>query len=220
MALRRYLAVSFLVLLAASTSGWAAENEKAKPLPAEAAPPLETFGPQYRIGAGDQLGIEVWKDPALTREVVVLPDGKISFPLIGELMAGGKTVAQLKKEIEGKLSRYVQNLVLTVEVRQLNSMQVYVLGRVNDPGRAGRVVLTENINVLQALAIAGGPNSFANRSKIRIFRQKGKKTLIIPFDYDDVTAGKDLKTNILLERGDVVFAVSYTHLTLPTTPYV
>jgi polysaccharide export outer membrane protein len=163
----------------------------------------ETFGPEYRIGPGDQLGIEVWKDPALTRVVVVLPDGKISFPLIGELVAGGKTVGQLTNEIEEKLSRYVEkNLVLTVEVRQLNSMHVYVLGHVHSPGR---MILISNINVLQALALAGGPDAFASRSKIRIFRQEGEKTVIIPFDYDEVTAGKKGETNILLRRGDVVF---------------
>ena len=201
--MKRYLAVSFLIFLAASTSGWAAESEKAGTAAALAAKQLETFGPQYRIGPGDQLGIEVWKDPSLTREVVVLPDGKITFPLIGELVAGGKTVGQLKIEIEGKLSRYVErNLVLTVEVRELNSMQVYVLGHVKSPGR---MILTSNINVLQALALAGGPDSFASRSKIRILRQEGEKNLIIPFDYDEVTAGKNLETNILLRRGDVVF---------------
>jgi polysaccharide export outer membrane protein len=157
----------------------------------------------FLIFPGDLLGIEVWKDPALTRAVVVLPDGKITFPLIGELAAGGKTVAQLKVEIEEKLSRYVErNLVLTVEVRQLNSMHVYVLGHVNSPGR---MILISNINVLQALAIAGGPDTFASRSKIRIFRQEGEKTAIIPFDYDEVTAGKNVEANILLRRGDVVF---------------
>jgi polysaccharide export outer membrane protein len=202
-ALKRYLAVSILIVLTVSASAWAAEKEKANPSPSGAVAQPETFGPQYRIGPGDLLGIEVWKDPSLTRAVIVLPDGKITFPLIGEIVAGGKTVGQLKDEIEEKLSRYVeQNLVLTVEVRQLNSMHVYVLGQVNSPGR---VVLTSNINVLQALAAAGGPTQFADRSDIRIFRQKGGGTVIIPFDYDDVTAGKKLETNILLRRGDVVF---------------
>jgi polysaccharide export outer membrane protein len=203
MALKRSLAASFLIVLAAASFCPAAESGKADPAAAVAAAQPGAFGPEYRIGPGDQLGIEVWKDPALTRAVVVLPDGKISFPLIGEILAGGKTVGELKKEIEEKLSRYVeQNLVLTVEVRQLNSMHVYVLGRVNVPGR---VVLTGNVNVLQALAIAGGPNSFANRSKVRIFRREGGKTVILPFDYDDVTAGKSLETNVLLNRGDVIF---------------
>jgi polysaccharide export outer membrane protein len=156
----------------------------------------------YIIGPGDQLGIEVWKDTALTRLVTVLPDGKISFPLVGELEAGGKTVAQLKKEIEEKIARFVPDATITVDVRQMNSLHVYVLGRVNAPGRT---ILISNVNVLQALAIAGGPNTFANRTRIRIFRQEGGKTQIFSFDYDDVTAGKDLKTNIELKRGDVIF---------------
>ncbi|MEK7394191.1 MAG: polysaccharide biosynthesis/export family protein [Fibrobacterota bacterium] len=156
----------------------------------------------YTIGPGDQLGIEVWKDPALTRVVTVLPDGKISFPLIGELDAGGKTVAQLKKEIEQKIARYVPDSTTTVEVRQSNSLHIYVLGRINAPGR---LILNANVNVLQALAIAGGPNTFANRTRIRIFRQEGGKTLSFPFNYDDVTAGKELQMNIEVKRGDVIF---------------
>lgn len=202
--MRRHPALSFvipiLVVLAASP-GPAAEVGQVLPA-GEAAERAQTFGPGYVIGPGDELGIEVWKDPALTRAVVVLPDGTISFPLIGELTAGGKTVAGLKSEMEERLARFTENLVLTVEVRQSNSMHVYVLGRVNAPGR---MVLNSNINVLQALAIAGGPNSFANRSRIRILRSDGGKTVVIPFDYDEVTAGKKLETNILLRRGDVVF---------------
>jgi polysaccharide export outer membrane protein len=168
----------------------------------------EPGGPQpvvqeYRIGPGDVLNIEVWKDAALSRQVVVLPDGKISFPLIGELTAGDRTVAELKKEIEGNISRFVPDSPLTVEVRQINSLHIYVLGRVNAPGR---FVLTSNVTVLQALAIAGGPNAFANRNKIRIFREKrGKTTMSPPFDYDEVTAGRNIETNVLLERGDVIF---------------
>ena len=181
MAIKKWAAFLFAALLFASTFAGAAD---------------------YIIGPGDQLGIEVWKDTALTRTVTVLPDGKISFPLIGELEAGGKTVAQLKKEIEQKIARYVPDSTTTVEVRQSNSMHIYVLGRVNTPGRT---ILNSNVNVLQALAIAGGPNTFANRTRIRIFRQEGEKTLIFSFDYDDVTAGKDLKTNIELKRGDVIF---------------
>jgi len=196
------LAVAAFLLAAMSYPLWA-EDEKA-PVPA---PPSVTAPPAvpetgYRIGPGDILNIEVWKDPILTRQVNVLPDGKIAFPLIGEITAEGKTVSQLKKEIEGRLARYVQDAVITVEVRQMNSYHIYVLGRVNAPGRT---ILSANVNVLQALAIAGGPNAFANRSRIRIFRQEGEKTLILSFDYDDVTAGKNMESNILLRRGDVVF---------------
>ena len=147
----------------------------------------------YRIGPGDVLNIEVWKDPVLTRLVTVLPDGRIAYPLVGEIVAADKTLFQLKKEIEGKLARYLQDAVITVEVRQMNGLQIYVLGRVNAPGRT---ILSTNVNVLQALAIAGGPNAFANKSRIRIFREEGGKTLSLPFDYDDVTAGKNTESNI------------------------
>ena len=187
------IVVSFvLAWVALASPGWGEEKGGTQPVAQE-----------YRIGPGDVLSIEVWKDPALSRLVTVLPDGMISFPLIGELAAGDRTVAELKKEIESKISRFVPDSPLTVEVRQVNSLHIYVLGRVNAPGR---VILTSNVTVLQALAIAGGPNAFANRGQIRILRQEGGKTTrSAAFDYDDVTAGKHLETNVLLRRGDVIY---------------
>ncbi len=155
----------------------------------------------YLIGPGDVLDISVWKDETLTRSVVVLPDGKISFPLIGEVLAGGKTVPLLKKEIQEKLAPFVPDITLSLEVKQVNSMIIYVIGRVNSPGR---FPLNVNINVLQALAQAGGCNPFAKRDKIKIFRQEGGKTNIFNFHYDSVVEGKNLEQNITLQRGDVV----------------
>ena len=195
--MRKRLTVFAMLILAAAAPLWAADIVD---LPV-VAPVEEGLVSSYRIGPGDQLGIEVWKDQALTRLVTVLPDGKISFPLIGELKASGKTVAQLKKEIEEKIARYVPDSVLTIEVKQ-TAMQIYVLGRVNQPGRT---FLTTDVNILQALAIAGGPNPFANRSRIRVLRQEGGKTSVFPFNYDEVTSGRQLDTNIELKRGDVVF---------------
>lgn len=177
--------ISFLTILVLSAITWAQE-ESTK---------------DYIIGPGDVLDISVWKDETLTRQVVVLPDGKISFPLIGEVMASGKTVAQLKKEIEKKLSAYVPDPTLSFEVRQVNSMLIYVIGRVNNPGR---FLLNVNVNVLQALSMAGGLTPFAKRDKIKIFRQEGDKTQIFKFQYDDVVEGKNLEQNIVLKRGDVV----------------
>jgi polysaccharide export outer membrane protein len=187
------IVVSFvLAWVALASPGWGAEPAKTQPAVQE-----------YRIGPGDVLNIEVWKDAALSRLVTVLPDGKISLPLIGEMKAGDRIVADLKKEIESKISRYVTDSPLTVEVRQINSLHIYVLGRVNAPGR---FALSSNVTVLQALAIAGGPNASANRSQIRIFRERKGMTHMSPlFDYDAVTAGRHLDTNILLERGDVIF---------------
>jgi polysaccharide biosynthesis/export protein len=155
----------------------------------------------YIIGPGDVLDISVWKDEALTRTVVVLPDGRISFPLIGEVVAGGKTLAQLKSEIERKLARYVPDMVLSLEVKQCNSLLVYVLGRVNNPGR---FVLNANVNVLQALAMAGGLNPFAKKDDIRIFRHERGKTTIFPFRYSEVAEGNRLEENIWLRQGDLI----------------
>jgi polysaccharide biosynthesis/export protein len=157
----------------------------------------------YLIGPGDVLEVSVWKEDALTKNLSVLPDGKISFPLIGQVQAAGKTVAQLKKEIGIRLVRFVPDPVLSVGVQQVNSLMIYVIGRVNQPGR---FVLNANINVLQALSMAGGLNSFANRGDIRIFRHVRGRDLIYRFDYDDVSAGRNLAQNIMLMRGDVVVA--------------
>jgi polysaccharide export outer membrane protein len=155
----------------------------------------------YLIGPGDVLDISAWKDEALTRSCVVRPDGVISFPLIGEVQAAGKTTSQLKAEIEEKLNRYVPDAVLSVEVKQVNSLIIYVIGKVNSPGR---FVLNANIDVLQALATAGGLNIFAKGGWIKIFRQENNKTAIYPFNYDEVVKGKRLEQNISLSRGDVV----------------
>ncbi len=157
----------------------------------------------YSIGPGDVLEISVWKEDALSKLLTVLPDGKITFPLIGEVPAAGKTVAQLKKEIEIKLARFVPDPVLSVGVHAVNSLMIYVIGRVNQPGR---FLLNTNINVLQALAMAGGLNSFAKRDDIKIFRRSQGKELIFSFNYDEVSNGQNLKQNIALIRGDVVVA--------------
>ena len=155
----------------------------------------------YIVGPGDVLTISVWNNEALTKTVVVLPDGKIHFPLVNEVVIGGKSLAVIEKELKQKIHMFVPNPELSVMVNQVNSMLVYVIGKVNRPGR---FELSTNVNVLQALAMAGGLNSFAKRSKIKIFREIDGKTHIVFFDYDDVTKGEKLEQNIELKRGDVV----------------
>ena len=167
---------------------------------ADLAPASPQPSGDYLIGPGDALGISVWHDEHLTRSVVVLPDGKVSFPLVGEVVASGKSVAQLKLELETKLSRYVSNAVVTVEVKQSN-LAVYVIGRVNAPGRHS---MAAPMNVLQALAMAGGLNPFAERDGVKIFREHEGRTSVYSFDYDGVSRGRHLETNIELKRGDVV----------------
>lgn len=162
----------------------------------------EWTGLDYIIGPGDVLDVSVWKVEELTKMVTVLPDGKIGFPLVGRIPAAGKTVDELSDELEKKLIKFVPDLNLSVVVHQVNSMMVYVIGRVNHPGR---FVLNANVNVLQALAMAGGLNPFAEEGKIKIFRQEGNETELINYDYSDVVKGKDLGQNIMLRRGDVIF---------------
>jgi polysaccharide export outer membrane protein len=182
---------------------WAADEAQTSDIPKKATPSGEAKQDtnQYIIGSGDVLDISVWKDEALTRSVVVLPDGKIWFPLIGEVQAAGKNLDQLKKDIMRRISPYVPKVVLNVDVRQVNSMLLYVIGRVNQPGR---FVLNANIDVMQALAIAGGLNAFAKRNQIKIFRTEAGRTTIFRFSYDDVTDGEKLEQNITLKRGDVI----------------
>lgn len=157
--------------------------------------------PPYRIGPGDILSISVWKDDALTQKLPVLPDGTLHFPLVGKLQAGGMTTDEFKAALEGRIKRYVPDPVLSVSVTQINSMVFYVIGRVNTPGRQ---VLNTNVTALQALAMAGGPNPFAKRNKIKIFREEDNQTLIFNFPYDDIAKGQRLEYNILLKRGDVM----------------
>jgi polysaccharide export outer membrane protein len=168
-AVKRLLVALFLLALIPFPLR-AAEKEAALPGPEAEAALQATAEPDYRIGPGDQLNIEVWKDKDLARLVTVLPDGKVAYPMVGEVVAVGKTVAQLQKEIERKLSLYVKDAVITVEVRKVNSLQIYVLGRVKTPGRS---LLTSNTDVLQALAIAGGPTSSPNCPGSRSFAGKG-----------------------------------------------
>ncbi len=155
----------------------------------------------YVIGQGDVLVISIWKDESLTREVVVLPDGTITFPLIGTVIAEGKTVSGLKRDIEEKIKRFVPDPVLFVSVRSANSMYVYVIGRVNNPGR---FVLNSNVNVLQALAMAGGLTPFAEKNAIKIIRTDNGKSSMMKFRYNDVIKGRSIEQNIILKRGDVI----------------
>jgi polysaccharide export outer membrane protein len=146
--------------------------------------------------------VSVWKDEALSRTVVISPDGMISLPLAGEVKAGGLTLFQLKSNLEQVLGIYVPDPVLSLDVKQANSMQIYIIGKVNSPGR---FLITSNINVLQALAMAGGLNPFADKKDIRIMREAGKgETRTFAFNYKKVMRGEDLDQNIRLQRGDVI----------------
>ena len=186
-----------MVLAGVGRSAAAAENPPA-PIAADGNGSLPAA---YVIGCGDILEISVWKEPDLAKRTIVLPDGHISFPLIGLVRAEGLTLDQLKNEIEQKIRRYVPHPNLTVAVHQINSLYIYIVGKVHN---AGRFELNANVDVLQALAMAGGLNPFAKKSKIKIFRKNSDHTTIFDFNYDQVAEGKYLDQNIVLQRGDVI----------------
>ena len=156
----------------------------------------------YLIQPGDILLISIWKEEEMNREVIVRPDGMISFPLIGEATAGGKTVQALRDEIAQKLKQYIPEPVVTVSVRQLTGNKIYVLGKVNRPGE---FPIVRDVDVMQALSIAGGTSTYAALNKIKILRRKADGSLTaIPFRYGDVEKGEKLEQNIILQPGDVV----------------
>ncbi len=192
---------AFMLLFLCLSFGWAPGNALAQVATSKILNEIKVNNSDYLIGPGDQLDISVWKDEAMTKVVTVLPDGKIHFPLIGEIAAAGKTIGQLKQEMEVRILPYIPALVLSINIRQVNSMLIYVIGRVNNPGR---LALNTRITVLQALATAGGLNPFAKRSKIKIYRQENQDTRIFHFDYDAVADGNHLEQNIFLKRGDVI----------------
>ena len=213
------LIIAAALLMVIASTAFSQENAATPDSPRQAIdsrvePPLSAMPPlpgktrrsfyersDYRIGPGDILNISVWKDDALTQQLPVLPDGTLHFPLVGKLTAGGKTLDEFKLELEDRISRYVPDPVLSVSLTQINSMMVYVIGRVNAPGR---FPVNTHLSALQALAMAGGPNPFAKRNKIKIIREEDDRTLIFDFPYDDITKGERLEYNILLKRGDVM----------------
>ena len=155
----------------------------------------------YVIGPEDGLEISVWKDETLKSTSLVRPDGGISFPLVGELMAAGKTTEQLRDEIRKRLERFIPDAVVTVAVMHVASYRIYVLGRVNKPGD---FAVGRDVDVLQALTLAGGLTPFAHENDIRVVRKIDGRTTTIPFRYSDVLNDGDLTQNITLRSGDVL----------------
>ena len=158
----------------------------------------------YKINAGDVLSLQVWNEPSLSSEQFsVRPDGFISIPVVGELRASQKTIVELQASIAKGLSRYLKDQpTVVVSVLANNGNVIYVLGKV---GRPGVFPLNGPIDVTQALAFAGGLNSFAAENKIKVLRRDNSgQQRSIKFKYGQVKDGDKLGTNILLKSGDVV----------------
>ena len=156
----------------------------------------------YRLHAGDTLDVAVWKETELQRPtLVVAPDGRFSFPLAGQIMAAGKTVAEVRRELETKLMKYIPEPVVTVGIVGVAGNTAYVIGQVNKPGA---FVMNPALNVLQALSLAGGGNPYAKMDSIIVIRGSSGAQRVLPFRFSQVSAGKDLAQNVVLESGDVV----------------
>ena len=164
--------------------------------------PTPTDRVTYTIGVTDVLKIAVWKNPELSVEVPVRPDGMVSVPLINDVQAEGLTPEELKEVITRELAEYVTEPNVTVVVTQMNSRFVSVVGQV---GQNTRVPLTRDLRVLEAIASAGGFGPFADKSDVRIVRRNGDGTESeYRFDYDAYIRGRAPGTNIVLQHGDTI----------------
>ncbi len=155
----------------------------------------------YHLDSGDVIEISVWKDPELSRNLVVPPDGIISFPLIGSINIKRLTVPELRKIVTQKLSEFIPDATVTVMLVEINSLKAYVIGKTNNPGE---FPINLETNVMQILSMAGGLNPFASKGNINILRHQDNRIIKIPFNYGQVEKGKNLEQNIILKAGDVV----------------
>lgn len=155
----------------------------------------------YKVQPGDLLEIFVWKERDLQREVIVRPDGGLSFPLIGDMEVAGKTVSEIRDQLTRQLREYVSNPTVSVSVKQAQGYKIYVMGQVNRPGEFTAV---RPVDIVQALSMAGGLNPFASANSIKVLRRQNGVETAIPFKYGQVEKGRQLEQNIILQSGDVV----------------
>lgn len=157
--------------------------------------------PAYRLQPGDVVAVSVWKESELQREVLVRPDGALSFPLAGEIDVDGRTIEQLRIDLVERLKKYVPDPVVTVAVKAIGGNRVYVIGKVSRPGE---FPFSSPVDVMQALSLAGGATPFAEVNDIVILRRDNSGQRAMPFRYGEVERGKNLQQNVLLQSGDTV----------------
>ena len=156
----------------------------------------------YYVQAGDILEVSVWKEEDLQKEVLVRPDGRISFPLIGDIDVADRTIDELRLEITDRLVKFIPDLTVTVTIQSINGNRIYVIGKVNSPGS---FVVNPRVDVMQALSLAGGTTAFAALDDIIILRRESDGSQrAISFKYKDVARGRSLDQNVILHSGDIV----------------
>ena len=190
------LAILALIL---TVSAAAASSEPSK---AKSSVPALPAPEEYLIGPDDILAVSVWREPEISRNVVVRPDGRISLPLVGDLRASGHTPAELQNEIKDHLLNYLSNPEVTVIVQEARSQKFNILGEVEHPGS---YPLSRSMTVLDAIAVAGGLRDFAKSGKIYVLRimTDGSRARL-QFNYKEVIKGQGLSQNVELQPRDTV----------------
>lgn len=155
----------------------------------------------YTLNPGDVLQVTVWKEDNLDREVLVVPDGTISFPLVGTVMAQGKTAEQLQTEMKQRIEPMVHDSYVTVTVKAALGNVVDVIGQVNKPGE---LILGHRTTVMQALSMAGGLTPYASHGRIIVLRTQDGKESSVDIPYDDLVGGESLERDLVLAPGDVI----------------
>ena len=186
-----------LLLPLAPHAAFAADLAARAPAPAPATPAVET----YRIGVDDLIKVSVWRNPELDATVPVRPDGKISLPLINEVMAAGLTPEQLRQKLSEQAQRFVEDPNVTVVVKTINSRRVFVIGEVMKPGPYSLMAPT---TVLQLISMTGGLQEYADSKNITIMRTENGKPVTYRFNYKDVVKQRNPKQNIELKPGDTI----------------
>ena len=155
----------------------------------------------YQLHQGDKVLISVWREDTLQREVVVLPDGNITFPLIGRVEVAGLDTTEVARRITAKLKEYLPDPVVTVTISSIDGNRAYVIGKVIRPGS---LIISGPTTVLQAISIAGGFDKFADESSIKVIRSKSGGQEIFSVRYKDIISGRDMSSNIQLKAGDTI----------------
>jgi len=194
--LRWLAALCFATTFAAAHAGTPTAEAIAAPSPA-----FESDA-SYLLQPGDVVEISVWKEENLKKELLVRPDGGLTFPLAGDLKVAGHTTVEVEREIEARLAKYFADVTVNVAVLQINGNQVYVVGKVNKPGV---YKFDRAVDVMQALSLAGGTTEFAGVDDIRIIRRDPDgRQKVFTFAYSDVARGRRLEQNIVLQSGDTL----------------
>ena len=156
----------------------------------------------YRLNPGDKVEISVWQEENLKAQVVVQPDGSISFPLVGTVPASGKSTDELVALLKARLTKFVPDPEINVRLVEAEGNMIYVTGEVTKPGA---FVMKRPTDVMQAISMAGGLTTYAKKNSIVVLRREADgQTKKFPFEYGEVAAGDDIDTNILLHSGDTV----------------